>query len=57
MMAELRDCATEILVDIYSLLDNIDDALHLARCSKRLYAVFDNRRLQILKSIIVSMNT
>lgn len=54
-MAELLDCANELLVEIYQSLDNIDDALHLARCSKRMYAVFDTSRFHIMKSIIVSI--
>ncbi|KAF2181213.1 hypothetical protein K469DRAFT_638382, partial [Zopfia rhizophila CBS 207.26] len=53
-MAGLLDCATELLLDIYRFLDNIDDALHLARCSKRIYTVFDTHRFQIMKSIIVN---
>jgi hypothetical protein len=36
------------------LLDNIDDAIHLARCAKQLHAVFESYRLSILKTIVVS---
>jgi hypothetical protein len=53
-MAALSGIAIELLLDIYQSFDNIDDVLHLARCSKLLYTVFDTYRFQILKSVIVS---
>jgi len=53
----MENCATELLIDVYLHLDNIDDALHLARCSKRINAVYETHRLHILKSIIVSGNS
>ena len=55
-MAAFPDFATELLLEIYMQLDNIDDVLHLARSSKALYAVFDAYRFAILKSVIVSVN-
>jgi len=56
-MAGLQNCATELVLDIYLQLDNIDDALHLGRCSRRLNAIFNRHRFRILKSIIVSTST
>ncbi|KAJ4356520.1 uncharacterized protein N0V89_004554 [Didymosphaeria variabile] len=43
-MAELHDLSTELLLNIYELLDSIDDALHLARGSKHLHAVYETHR-------------
>jgi hypothetical protein len=53
-MAALSGIAIELLLDVFQRFDNIDDVLHLARCSKHLYTVFDTYRFQILKSVIVS---
>lgn len=53
-MTALLDCPTELLLGLFLFLDNIDDALHLARCSQQLHAVFDSYRVSILKNIVVS---
>ena len=53
-MSMLIDCTPELIINIYQCLDNIDDALHLARCCRHTHAVFETHRLFILKSIIVS---
>jgi hypothetical protein len=51
----LTDLPTELLLCVYQSLDDIDDALHLARSCRRLYRVFNDpaNRHGILKSIIV----
>jgi hypothetical protein len=53
-MTGLLDCPNELLLNLFMLSDNIDDALHMARCAKQLHAVFESYRLSILKSIVVS---
>jgi F-box-like len=54
-MPGLRDLPAELLLHVYQLLDDIDDALHLARTCNRLYRVFNDptNGRGILKSIIV----
>lgn len=54
-MAWLEEYPNELLINIYGLMDNIDDALHVARCSKRMNAVYEAHRVQILRKIIVSV--
>jgi hypothetical protein len=55
-MSGLLDCPNKLLLDLFMLLDNIDNALHLARCTKQLHAIFKSYRLLILKSIVVSLS-
>jgi hypothetical protein len=45
----------EIVLWFFELLDNIDDALHLAYCCRYFYTVFNsaNVRSKVFKSIIV----
>jgi hypothetical protein len=47
----------EIIVWVFKSLDDIDDALHFARCCKYVHCVFDpmSVRLEIFKSIIVRL--
>lgn len=51
----LLTCAAEFLLSIFKLLDNIDDALHLARSLRQLNTVFKRYRRNILRTIIVSV--
>ncbi|RAK95574.1 uncharacterized protein BO80DRAFT_486755 [Aspergillus ibericus CBS 121593] len=51
-MGHILDLPTELLPIIYLHLNNIDDALHLARCCKRFNGVFEYHRLAILRNII-----
>jgi hypothetical protein len=53
-MCHLLRLPIEILVYIFELLDDLDDALHLARCCRRIYRTFNpsNTRLRIFRSII-----
>ncbi|PSN61082.1 hypothetical protein BS50DRAFT_593413 [Corynespora cassiicola Philippines] len=53
-MVGLQDCMNELLLKIYLHLHSIDDAIHFARCTKRLFAVFDTKRLQIMKNIVLN---
>ena len=53
VMAGLSNIVTELLLGILQRLDSIDDALHLAQCSKRNYAVSGIHRFLIMKAIIV----
>jgi hypothetical protein len=58
VMPGLRDLPAELLLHVYQLLDDIDDALHLARTCNRLYRAFNHfndptNGRGILKSIIV----
>lgn len=56
MTTRLLDLPPELLINIYEQLENIDDALHLARSCRLMYAVLDapGRRLSIFSHIIVS---
>lgn len=55
-MTQLTDLPTELLLNIYEQLENIDDALHLARSCKLMYEVLDpqGHRLSVFSHIIVS---
>jgi hypothetical protein len=48
----------EIFVYIFELLDDPDDALHLARCCTRIYRTFNpsNTRLRIFRSVIIRLH-
>ena len=54
-MSRALDLPPEIVLWVFESLDNIDDALHLARCCKYFYSIFDvtGVRLKIFKSIVV----
>jgi hypothetical protein len=56
-MAQLLDLPPELFIIIFFVLDNIDDALHLARTCRFVNALFDapGRRLSILTRVIVSI--
>ena len=51
----ILELPVEVLLLIYQSLNDIDDALHLARTCKQLYAIFDSpsSRVNILRCIIV----
>jgi hypothetical protein len=55
-MSGLLDCLNKLLLNLFMLLDNIDNALYLARCTKQLHAIFKSYCLLILKSIVVSLS-
>ncbi|EED13668.1 conserved hypothetical protein [Talaromyces stipitatus ATCC 10500] len=57
-MSRLINFPSELLILVYSFLDNIDDALHLARTCKFMYNVLDTpgRRLDIFSKIIMAIN-
>ncbi|KAF2142281.1 uncharacterized protein K452DRAFT_297606 [Aplosporella prunicola CBS 121167] len=52
-MARLLDCPTEILLDVFGHLRNIDHVIQLALACSRLYRVFDNNRIEIVKRVIL----
>jgi hypothetical protein len=47
------NCATELTLGIFLLLDNIDDALHLARSSRQLNTIFERYKYDIAWNIVV----
>jgi hypothetical protein len=54
MMARFIALPNEVLLNIFGRLPFIDDANHLARCIKHFSQLFEQNRLAIFKSIIVS---
>ncbi|PLN74449.1 hypothetical protein BDW42DRAFT_63445 [Aspergillus taichungensis] len=53
-MGWVLNLPTELIIRIFESLDDIDDALHFARCCKDLHCVFDplSARFKIFRSII-----
>ena len=55
-MPTVPNLPCEFIVRIFSLLDDIDAAFHLARCNRELHAVLRDEAnyLCIMRSIVVS---
>ncbi|KAI9766207.1 MAG: hypothetical protein M1839_005009 [Geoglossum umbratile] len=55
-MAAILGIPNELLLFIYEDLGDLDDALHLARCCRQLYSLFESgtNRIRIMRSIIVN---
>jgi hypothetical protein len=58
-MCRILNLPPEVVVWVFESLDNIDDALHLARCCKYAFSVFDatSVRLKIFRPIHHRKNT
>jgi hypothetical protein len=57
-MQSILNLPVEILLFVFESLDDIDDSLHLARCCKYIYWVFndEHNRLTIFRSIVVCIH-
>ena len=53
-MIRLLDLANELLLEVVSHFDNIEDVLYLQRYYRHLYQLIEPRRFEIFKALIVS---
>jgi hypothetical protein len=52
-MAHILRLPVELQLELYKFITNIDDALHLARTCLFLNSVFEAKRIEILRCVIV----